>query len=105
MLSVSFTDTSHFGQELGQGLGMVGMFGGLATANIPSDDPEGAKVKKVVQKSMAVLMKLGPVLQKLDFFSSEASVTVRDGALAVRTKRVTTYKSPVGNEGQTADAN
>ena len=52
-----------------------------------------------------VLMKLGPVLQKLDFFSSEASVTVRDGPLAVRTKRVTTYKSPVGNKSQTADAN
>ncbi|MFQ5462224.1 MAG: hypothetical protein ACE5E5_06305 [Phycisphaerae bacterium] len=85
--SISFTDTSKFGEELAGAVGMIGMFGGMATAQIP--DEEG---KKMVQSLMGMVMKLAPVLQKLDFFSSEASVTTQEGNL-LRTESVVTYKS------------
>ncbi len=85
--SISFTDTSKFGEELAGAVGMIGMFGGMATAQIP--DEEG---KKVAQSVMGMLMKLAPVFQKLDFFSSEASMVTQEGNF-VRTESVITYKS------------
>ncbi|MCH8967068.1 MAG: hypothetical protein IID43_05275 [Planctomycetes bacterium] len=98
--SISFKDTSKFGQELAGIVGMVGMFGGLASAQIPDEG-----TKKIVQKIMGIIMKLGPVLQKIDFYSSEASVTVLKGDL-IQYEYVITYKepSPVRKEKRAAAA-
>lgn len=102
--AVSFTDTSTLGQELGAFVGMVGMFGGMVSAAIPSDQPDNAKVGQMVQKTMGIVMKLGPVMQKLDFFSSKSSVSTYDGALDFRTKSVVTYRAPSPDESKTASA-
>lgn len=104
VLSCSFKDTSKFGQEMAAGVSMVGMLGGILTAQIP-DEPDGRKTKQIVQKLMTIVMKLGPVLQKIDFYSSESSMCTYDGALTVRTEKVVTYKSPASDEAKTANAN
>lgn len=97
VLSASFTDTSNFGQGIAQGLAMAGMIGGMATAGIP--DEEG---KKMAQRIMTMLMKLGPVFQKMDFFSSESSITTYDGASILLKERIVTYKSPTAGNSTTA---
>lgn len=104
VMSASFTDTSQFGQELGQMVAMFGMVGGIATAGIGQDGEGGDETKKIIQKLMGTIMKLGPVLQKLDFYSSEASVTTYDGKLSLRTEKVITYKSPTPGKVKRADA-
>lgn len=93
----SFRDTSNFGQELAAAIGMVGMVGGMATAMIP-DEPESRQVKQMVQSGLGIVMKLGPILQKIDFYSSESSMTTRDGPLTVRTEYVVTYKDRSAND-------
>jgi hypothetical protein len=100
--AASFADTSKFGQELGQALGMVGMFGGMATAGM--NDPDDAQVKQVFQRAMSVVMKLAPALQKLDFYSSEASTCTFDGASVLRTEKVVTYRPPAKAEDKTTKA-
>ncbi len=91
--AMSFRDLSKLGEEMAGIVGILGMMGGLATAQIPADDPEAQKVKGVIQSIMSIVMKLSPVLAKVDFFSSSASITTRDGNI-VRTEMVTTYKPP-----------
>ncbi|MGB2985763.1 MAG: hypothetical protein WBE26_07750 [Phycisphaerae bacterium] len=90
--SCSFKDMSNLGEELGMAVGMVGMVGGMMSGIIQDSDAD--EVKPILQKLMAMLMKLGPVLQKIDFYSSDSSVTTYDGALTLRTERVITYKPP-----------
>jgi hypothetical protein len=102
VVSASFADTSKFGQELGQAVGMAGMVGGMMTAGI--DGPDAAEKKQVIQRVMSVIMKLGPALQKLDFYSSESSVCTYDGNLTVRSERVVTYKPSGGEEVKTTKA-
>jgi len=100
--SVSFRDTSHFGQELAAGAGMIGMLGGIAIAGFPEHDADSKQGKQILQSALATVMKLGPVLQKIDFYSSEASMTTYDGKLTLRTEKVVTYKAssnPVDEKG------
>lgn len=85
--SASFTDLSKLGEELGGALAMMGMFGGMATSSMPPEEAAG------VQKLMTIIMKLGPVLNELDFFSSQASMTTYDGKLTMTSTKVMTYKS------------
>lgn len=85
--SASFTDLSKLGEELGGALAMMGMFGGMATSSLPPEEAAG------VQKLMTIVMKLGPVLNELDFFSSQAAMTTYDGKLTMTTTKVMTYKS------------
>jgi hypothetical protein len=99
----SFRDTSRFGQELAAGVGMIGVFGGMATAAIP-DEPETHKVKQIVQSALTIVLKLGPILQKIDFYSSESSMTTYDGPLTVRKESVVTYKEHSTDEPRTAKA-
>ncbi|MHC5110613.1 MAG: hypothetical protein ACYTHJ_12145 [Planctomycetota bacterium] len=94
--TVSFTDTTMFGEELAAMVGMVGMMGGMATAQIP--DPEA---KEVIQSALSMLMKMGPVLQKLDFFSSD-SVMVTQEENVMRTERLVTYKDPESLKASTS---
>ncbi len=101
--AASFTDTSKTAEELGAALGMAGMIGGFVTAGMPADpgDPEAKKGKEMLQKVFSMLMKLNPVVAKLDFYSSEASVTVWDGPFS-RTEEVVTYKPPAGDKNANA---
>ncbi len=101
--ALSFADTSDFGQELAKGLGMAGMIAQMFTAGLPDDKPEAAKIKPVVQRLVASMMKLGPVLRKLDFYSSESTATTIKGSV-VRTERVVTFKGPPTDEALPATA-
>lgn len=87
----SFKDTSNFGQELAGAAGMIGLVGGMAAAMIP-DEPDTRQVKQIIQSALGIVLKLGPILQKIDFFSSESSMTTYDGSLTLRTESVVTYK-------------
>jgi len=100
--SVSFTDTSKFGQEMGMMAGMVGMFGGMAIAGIHDDDPDAKQGKQIAQSALGMLAKLGPVLQKINFYSSEASVATYDGKLTLKTESVVTYKNHDSASGKDA---
>jgi hypothetical protein len=96
----SFKDTSNFGQELAGAVGMAGLVGGMAAAMIP-DEPDTHQVKQMVQSALGIVLKLGPILQKIDFYSSESSMTTHDpGAtgLTVRTESVVTYKDRSAND-------
>ena len=84
---------------------MLGMLGSMATAMIP-DKPETKSKRKVIQGVLSIVMKLAPVLQKIDFYSSEAKVTSYDGGLLIRTESVVTYKPSAGSDSsRTAGAN
>lgn len=100
--AASFRDTSQFGNELGGGVAMAGMIGGMAASGMGKEVP--ANVKTAVQSGLGILMKLGPILQKIDFYSSEASVTTLEGERTLRTESVTTYKAPSATEAKTANA-
>ena len=95
--AASFKDMSRTGEEMSELMGMVGVGMGLATASIP-DTPKGREIKVVLQKLSPILMKLGPVFQKIDFFSSQSSVTTFDGPLIMRTEKVVTYRPPPRKE-------
>lgn len=90
--SASFQDTSKTGQELAAAIGMVGMFGGMAVAGMPETSPDEKQGKQILQSGLSILMKLPPVLQKIDFYSSASSMGTYDGKLTLRTDSVTTYK-------------
>lgn len=92
--SASFKDTSQFGAKLAGGMSMVSMFGTMALSAIPADSPGTIEAKQNVRRALALLTKLAPVLQRLDFFSSESSVTTYDGDRIIRTQTVITYKMP-----------
>jgi hypothetical protein len=100
VVGASFKDTSNFGQELAGAAGMIGLVGGMATAMIP-DEPQTRQVKQMVQSALGIVMKLGPILQKIDFYSSESSMTTYDPSapgLTVRTEKVVTYKDRSAND-------
>ncbi|MEK7785952.1 MAG: hypothetical protein AAB658_11110, partial [Chloroflexota bacterium] len=102
--SASFKDTSKFGQELGAAVGMAGMFGGMAVAGMPEKGDDERQAKRIVQSLLGMVMKLGPVLQKIDFYSSESSIATYDGKLTIRTESVVTYKKPKDSDAKTAGA-
>ena len=102
--SASFKDTSKFGQELGAVAGMAGMFGGMAVAGMPETNNDERQTKRIVQSLLGMVMKLGPVLQKIDFYSSESSIATYDGKLTIRTESVVTYKKPKDGDAKTAEA-
>jgi len=86
--SLSYTDRRRLGEEIAQGIGIVGMVGGFAGMAIP--DPG---VQKILTKALQIVGKLGPVAKKLDFYKSEASVAMFDGK-GWRKRSVTNYRSP-----------
>ncbi len=87
----SFQDLSNLGNELANAIGIFGFASSAAMAAIPNDDPEARKVKHIMTKVSGILMKLTPVFQQLDFFSSTTSVaTLRGNVIHGRT--VTAYK-------------
>jgi len=76
---------------------MIGLAGGMAAAAIP-EEPDTHQLKQVIQSALGIIMKLGPILQKIDFYSSESSMTTHDGPLTVRTESVVTYKDRSAND-------
>ena len=95
--SASFEDTSKTGQELASALGMVGMFGPMIVGGMPEKTAEDKQQKQIIESGLRILVKLAPVLQKIDFYSSASSVGTYDGKLTLRTDAVVTYKK--GKEG------
>jgi hypothetical protein len=90
---ISFTDMSRCGEEAGMILHLVAM---LATgyAEALPDKPDFKEIKYVLRRLTPVIIKLGPVLQRIDFYSSQAHITTLDSRTAMRTERVTTFKPP-----------
>lgn len=87
--SVSFTDTRNFGKDMAMAIGGVSMAGGMAMMAVP--DPQA---QKVLNKVLGMLAKVGPVMQKIDFYKSDAACTTFDG-MAWHTRSVTNYRAPV----------
>lgn len=90
--AASFKDTSKMGQEMAAMAAMVGSFGAMFVAQIPEKNDDAKKFKQFAQSCLRIAGKLGPVLQKMDFYSSSSSMSVYDGELVVRSTKVTTYK-------------
>ena len=82
--SLSFTDQTKMGEQIGQVLSMVPMIGMMV--------PDMAR-NPGAQAVLSVVGKLGRVVKKLDFFQSSASRTTFDGK-AERVKALTTYREP-----------
>jgi hypothetical protein len=82
--SLSFTDLTKLGEELGSVLQMVPMIGMMA--------PDLMKDPKM-QSLLSMVGKAGRVVRKLDFFQSSASRTTFDGKMFV-TKSIITYREP-----------
>ncbi len=83
VVGASFADLSNIGQELS-----AAFFGfGFAAGMIPNE-PEAAPVKAILSS----LVRLGPVVNKINFLSSSSTLTTfKDNAW--HAKSVTTYKS------------
>jgi hypothetical protein len=92
--AASFKDTTNFGQEMAAAVAMAGFVGNMVVAGMPETNPDEKKGKKIVQQAMTIVAKLGPVLQKIDFYSSESSITTYDGKQTLMTESVVTYKDP-----------
>jgi hypothetical protein len=82
--SLSFTDLSKLGEELGGVLQMVPMIG-VAVPDLMKDPK--------MQSLLSMVGKAGRVVRKLDFFQSSASRTTFDGKAFV-TKSILTYREP-----------
>lgn len=104
VLSASFKDTSNFGEEWGTAVTMFSMFGRMSAMSTHARNAEDAQARKAVSKALTLVGKLGPVLRKLDFYSSESSVTTYDGRVTLRTEKVITYKPHESAEGKSAEA-
>jgi len=73
-VSVSLTDQRALGQELAAAIGMVSMMSGFASMAIPDE-----QARAMIGKASGILMKLTPVVSKINFFKSIASTTTFDG--------------------------
>ena len=82
--SLSFTDQTKLGEQLGQALQMVPMIGMMA--------PEVAR-NPVAQGIINMVGKAGRVVRKLDFFQSRASRATFDGKVQMF-KQISTYREP-----------
>jgi len=72
--TVSFADHRGKAQEVAGMLGMVAGMGGMAVANIPDE-----KGKAIAGQVLDIIGRLGPVIAKIDFFDSTATLANFDG--------------------------
>lgn len=84
--SMSFTDQTKFGEELGQMLQMVQMVQLMPGISEIASKPVPGAILRMVSK-------LGPIVQKLDFLQSSASLSTFDGK-AIVTRSVQNYREP-----------
>ena len=92
VMAAKFEDLSRMGSEMAAVVGMIGTFGQMAVAQFPEKDEAARKFKQFAQGALRIAAKLGPILQKIDFYSSSSSVTTYDGKSTLRITSVTTYK-------------
>lgn len=85
VVSLSFSDTTEMGKNIGQGLRMAPMLAQMA-------GPEMGK-NPAMKAIFQILGKLGPVFDKLDFLLSTAEQSTFDGKV-VKSKSVTNYREP-----------
>ncbi|MFQ5591725.1 MAG: hypothetical protein ACE5HE_11215, partial [Phycisphaerae bacterium] len=102
--SASFSDKSDLGQRLSGVAAIIGTVGGMAAAGMPDDHPDSRKLKQLLRSLLAVVMKLRPALQMIDFYDCESSVTTFDG-VTLREDRVVNFKGLISGEApQTVNA-
>lgn len=87
LYSISFTDKSKLGEELGQAIQMMSMMVSMASAGMAQEEPEMGKVMVGFGK---ILGRLGPIVSRIDFYSSSGSITTCDDGVTI-TSAVTTY--------------
>jgi len=90
LLQISYTDTTHTAETLSQvlaSLGMIGMFTGM--------NPELGKsgAGKILAVLPGIAAKLGPAVEKLNFFLSSARCATFDGK-QWRSRMVDNYREP-----------
>lgn len=83
--SISFSDMSKFGDELSQMLSMANM--------IQMAIPPEAQKEPMVAVMLSVLTKLPPIVRKIDFLQSSASVSTFDGKMEL-SRSVMNYREP-----------
>jgi len=106
VLSLSFKDTSKFGQEVASVAGAISFAGPMLTTIIPDDgNAETKQGKRVLSSVLSMVGKLSMAASKIDFYSSEASMTTYDGQLTVRTEKVVTYRAEDAGAEKRADGN
>jgi len=96
--SISFTDKRNLGTEIAEIIGGISMAGGMMTMMIP--DPEA---QQALGKILGMVAKLGPVVQKIDFYKSSSKYTTFDGK-AWYTRSVTNYQSPAERSPSEGDS-
>lgn len=93
LTAVSFTDQSMTAENLQQALGAVGMALGMATQFNPAINDMPQPAAKIFKAVPGIMMKLGPVAGKLNFFQSTSSCETFDGH-ATRVRTVQNYRKP-----------
>lgn len=89
---LSFEDLSRRGEEWAGAAAAIGMFGGMAAGMMPPEAPP--ELRGLIQGATGIVAKIAPVLQRIDFYSAQSSVTVREGDGAIRKRTLVTYKRP-----------
>ncbi|MBU0641061.1 MAG: DUF3352 domain-containing protein [Planctomycetes bacterium] len=84
--SLSFTDLTNLGEELGQMLSMIPMIGMMGGQQLMQQNP-------ALRTVFGALSKVGTVVRKLDFFQSTCSQCTFDGK-TILAKTVTNYREP-----------
>jgi tetratricopeptide (TPR) repeat protein len=95
--SVSLTDERGFGEGLAKGIGMVSMISGMMGSFVPEP-----RLRSIIAKVTGILTKLTPVVRKIDFYKSTASLTTFDGQKWC-TRKVTHYLSPAERTPRSTD--
>lgn len=94
VLSMSFTDTSKTGEELGQVFGMAPMLAIMPPLNEVFANPP-------MQAILTIVRKLGPVMEKIDFLLSSSSVSTMEGNRIITTS-ANNYREPPSTKAAAA---
>ncbi|MEW6253230.1 MAG: hypothetical protein AB1716_21535, partial [Planctomycetota bacterium] len=87
-VSMSLTDHRNWSTEIAQVLGVCGMGLRMAGAAVPNEE-----ARAVVGRIGSIVAKLGPVVRRINFYDSTATLTTFDGQ-HWRTQSVTHYVPP-----------
>ncbi|MFH2000552.1 MAG: DUF3352 domain-containing protein [Planctomycetota bacterium] len=93
-VEVSYSDKRGLGDEISKGLGVATMVTGMMGSFIPEP-----KVRPVIAKISGLLSMLTPVVQRIDFYKSSASMTTFDGKMW-HNRSITHYFSPEERPGK-----
>lgn len=102
VLSASYRDMTQRGQELAATSALLGMMGMGIAVNAVVEDPEAREVMDLAVQLVAIVGKLPPALQRIDFYRSESSWQVYEGEGTIRTEQVITYRAQLPEELEAA---